>query len=267
MAKYLLKDLEQVQKTINERKASLFLDYDGTITPITGRPQDAHLSYPMKEMLKTLVQLYPMTIVSSRSLKDLKGLVDLPGIVYAGNQGLEVWGERFTMTFDIGQARSAELKKIEAGLRKLPGKFRGVFLENKGLTLSAHYRLLDTRDFPFFSERFDEIVSGPVANGMVRVIRSKKAFDIRPDVGWDKGKAVEWILDRPGFSGTFPVYLGDDESDKEAFSTLKGKGYSVFVGGVTEEAQYYLIAQDEVKTFLRWLLHYPLPQGGPFSTP
>ncbi len=202
MAKYLLKDLEEIQKTVNERKVSLFLDYDGTITPIVGRPEDAHLSSPMREILKALARLYPLTIISSRALRDLKPVVCLPSIVYAGNQGLEVWGEMFTMTFDIGRGKKEELKGIAAALKGLFHGLRGVAVEDKGLTLSVHYRPLDTKDLTFFEEKFDEVLSAPLSRSMVKVIRSKKAFDIRPDVGWDKGRAVEWILGRPGFSGT-----------------------------------------------------------------
>ncbi|MBI5491537.1 MAG: trehalose-phosphatase [Deltaproteobacteria bacterium] len=267
MAKYLLKDLEEIQKTVNGRKVSLFLDYDGTITPMVGRPEDARLSSAMKEVLKGLARLYPLTIISSRALRDLKPVVGLPSIVYAGNQGLEVRGEQFTMTFDIGRDKKEELEGIAAALKGLLHGLRGVAIEDKGLTLSVHYRPLDTKDFPFFAEKFDEVLAGPLSRSTVKVIRSKKAFDVRPDVGWDKGRAVEWILGRPGFSGTFPIYLGDDESDREAFRVLKGKGCSVFVGGADEEADYYLMAQDEVKTFLGWLLHRPFSAEGLFSTP
>lgn len=265
MKKHLLKNLDLVREMFSGRTVSLFLDYDGTLAPIAGRPEDARLSFEMKGLLKTLSRKFPAAIVSGRGLKDVRSMVGIKDLVYAGNHGMEIWGPRFTMVFDPGRTVNDEMERARDEFSGLASVFRGVTLENKGLTLSIHYRLLDRRDHDVFIGRFDEISARFAANGLLRFARSKKAFEVRPNVRWHKGKGVEWILDRKSFSGTLPVYVGDDETDKDGFMAVKDRGISVFVGGEIEEADFYLNAQDEVKVFLKWLCGHPLPRGESFA--
>lgn len=252
---HLLKIIPSLEAVLKQKRVSLFLDYDGTLTPITGRPEDARLSFQMKDLLKTLLRLYPLSIISGRGLADLKSLVGIDGIVYAGNHGFEAVGPEYSMVFDSGSAAREEIKRLSESLKELPPRCRGVFVEDKGITLSIHYRLLDPRDKHFFTDRFLEITSGAVKKGLVRINESKKAFEVRPNVNWNKGRAVEWMLDREGFAGTTPFYLGDDETDRDGFKAVRGRGVSVYVGGVSQDADYYLEFQGEVRAFLEWLCH------------
>ncbi len=265
MKKHLLKNLDRVQKLFNGKTVSLFLDYDGTLTPIVGRPQDARLSFEMKGLLKTLSRRFPSAIVSGRGLEDVRSMVGIKDLVYAGNHGMEIWGPRFTMVFDPGKTISDEMNRARGMFMKLAAEFRGVTVENKGLTLSIHFRLLDNRDHDIFTGRFDELSAELATSGLVRFTKSKKAFEVRPNVLWHKGKGVEWILERRSFSDTLPVYIGDDETDKDGFRAVVGRGISVFVGGDIKEADFYLNAQDEVKVFLKWLCGHPMPRGGASS--
>jgi len=262
MTKHLLKNLDRVSKLFGTRTVSLFLDYDGTLTPIVARPEDARMTFEMKTLLKTLSTMFPAAIVSGRELKDVESMIGIKDLVYAGNHGMEIKGPRFTMVFDPGVTITDEMRRANDEFAGLAAGFRGVSLENKGLTLTVHYRLLDKRDHDTFIERFDELAASFVASGLVRVAKSKKAFELRPNISWHKGRGVEWILDRQCFSGTLPVYIGDDETDKDGFRAVKDRGISVFVGGEIDEADYYLNAQDEVKVFLKWLCGHPIPRGG-----
>jgi trehalose-phosphatase len=253
VSKYLLKNLDYLGGLLKGRAISLFLDYDGTLTPIVGRPEGARLSYQIKELLRALVRLYPTVIISGRALDDLIERVSIKGLVYAGNHGMEIFSEGFTMVFDTGSGAREELKRLNALLRGLPRSFRGVIIEDKGATLSVHYRLLDAREVKPFARKFMEITGPSVEKGLVRVTEGKKVFEVRPPVFWHKGKAVEWMLARRGFSATWPIYAGDDETDMDAFRVVKGAGSSVFVGSGERGADFYLKAQDEVKNFLNWL--------------
>jgi trehalose-phosphatase len=105
----------------------LFLDYDGTLTPIAARPEMAVLSSPVREILKQISQhsLFKLAIITGRSLSDIRVLVGLENITYVGNHGLEIeWppcpvisGERSlkTTTFirPIAKELQPELKKLE----------------------------------------------------------------------------------------------------------------------------------------------------------
>lgn len=265
MSKYLLKNLDRLKEAIAARRVSLFLDYDGTITPIVARPEKAQLTYQMKEILKTLVRSYPTAVVSGRALADVKKRVGLNGLAYAGNHGAEIWAEDFTMVFDTGTAYKKELKRLDGILRELIDAHPGVILENKGHSITLHYRLLDARSQRIITERYEQAVREPVERGIVRLAKSKKAFEIRPAVEWNKGSAVEWLLDRKPFAGTYPIYIGDDETDKDGFRAVAGRGASVYVGGDIDEADYYLVAQTEVRTLLKWLCNHPVPKGTLFG--
>lgn len=256
MSKHLLKNLEYLGGLVKGKRVSLFLDYDGTLTPIVGRPERAWLSYEVKELLRAVARLYPTVIISGRGLDDLIERVSLKGVVYAGNHGIEVRSEEFTMLFDTGRGAKEELKRLKSLYRELPKKFGGVIVEDKGVTLSVHFRLLDARQVKTFSKTFREITAPSVKKGLVRVTEGKLVFEVRPPALWHKGKAVEWILKRKGFDSTCPIYVGDDETDRDAFGAVKGKGFSVFVGSSNKGADFYLKAQDEMKHFLNWLREF-----------
>jgi trehalose-phosphatase len=253
MSKYLLKNLDQVARKVRGKGLSLFLDFDGTLTPIMGRPEVARLSFNMRELLRVLVLRYPTVVISGRGLVDIKGRVSLKGVVYAGNHGLEISSEAFTMVFDPGKAVKGEMKKLIPLLRGLPRAYRGVIIENKGVTISVHYRLLDSRDVRPFTRKLKEIAQPSIEKGYVRITEGKKVFEIRPPVEWNKGRAVEWIMQRRNFSSTVPVYMGDDVTDRDGFRAVKGTGLSVSVGGADKEADFFLKAQGEVNVFLGWL--------------
>lgn len=258
MKKHLLKSLGEVARRIGSGEPSLFLDYDGTLAPIAGRPEDARLHFHERELLRSLAASYRVAVVSGRGLADLKRLVGLEGLVYAGNHGFEINAPDFTLEFDIGAAARAELGKLRRGLPELAHRFKGVIFEDKGLILAVHYRLLGPSDVALFKERFDSAVSAALSGGHVVLSKSKKAFEIRPNVYWNKGRAVEWIMGRPGFSPAIPIYLGDDETDKDGYRAAETTGgIAVNVGGPVDEAEYFLVSQGEVRVFLKELLHHP----------
>lgn len=257
MGEYLLKHMGRASSLLNKGRMSLFLDYDGTLTGITGRPEDARLTFQTRELLRALAGLYPMAIISGRSLEDIRAQVGMEGLVYAGNHGLEISAPSFTMTYDIGRGAREDLASLRPAFEGLVERFRGVIFEDKGYTLTVHYRLLDSRSFAQFKECFDEAASGAISRGHVRLGLSKKAFEIKANVRWDKGRAVSWLLDRPLFHGTTPFYMGDDDTDKDAYRAIGKGGVTVNVGRMVDEAGYFLMAQSEVAPLLRRLLKRP----------
>lgn len=254
MAAYLLRHLEKANSLLNEGRLSVFLDYDGTLTGITGRPEEACLPVKTREALEALSARFPLAVVSGRSLSDIKARVGIDSIVYAGNHGLEISSPYFSMTYDIGHGPRAALEGLRPALFVLQERFSGLIIEDKALTLTMHYRLLDSRFFTQFKEAFDRIAEAAISGGDVRLTHSRKAFEIRANVGWDKGRALKWLMDRPLFRGTAPLYMGDDDTDADAYRSISLKGISVNVGRAVEEAGYYLMYQKEVEPFLKWLV-------------
>lgn len=261
MSRYLLSSSKGLLKSSRDRRISFFLDFDGTLSPIAARPQDACLPQEMKDVLKALAGAFPLAIVSGRRLGDIKARTGLPGIAYAGNHGLEIDSPDFSMLFDAGPGTRDELSYLSRSLSKLSERFPGSILEDKGLSLSLHYRLLDMALFGDFEKEFQEIASPALESNRIFLARSKMAFEIKANVAWDKGLAVLWMLKRPRFSGTTPIYVGDDETDMDAYRALGKNGISVHVGHEIEEARFHLLEQAEVKVFLEMMLNNTQSEG------
>jgi trehalose 6-phosphate phosphatase len=255
-------------KVVNQlrdaRHILLLTDYDGTLTPIMERPELANLSEEMRQLLRNLARQRRLTVgvISGRALGDLRGRVDIGGIIYAGNHGLEIEGPGISFVNPVAEELSPILRVVHYVLTQALGTIKGVFVENKGLSLSIHYRLVKERKAKEVERIVQEVVGGVEAAGRAKITSGKKVYEVRPAVTWDKGKAVKLLMRRYGKggrrSGLLPIYLGDDLTDEDGFKVIQcyGSGLSVFVGekGKPTNAQYFLKSPAEVTVFLGVLL-------------
>jgi trehalose 6-phosphate phosphatase len=256
--RYLLRDLDKIKKQLNNKLLFLFLDYDGTVTPIRKKPALGRISKRAKNLLAELAKSShcKLAIISGRALKDVRKMVGLKNIIYGGNHGLELEGPRIRFKSPVSQRHKAVLKQI---LRRLVEKLRpvkGVLIENKGLSLSVHYRLVRHQNRALVKRIFREITWGYVERNEVRVKPGKMVLEAYPPVDWDKGKAVQWLLRNasPPKTGVTHIYIGDDVTDEDAFKLLKNSGLGIFVGRPGKSsAQYYVKNTGEVMKFLSWL--------------
>ncbi len=251
-----------VQRLKSADHILLLSDYDGTLIPIVGRPELALLAPETRRMLRTLARnrRYTVGIISGRALIDLKEKVDIEGIIYAGNHGLEIEGFGTNFLEPIAEEVRPFFQILSQVLTTTLRGIRGVLIENKGLSLSVHYRSVDAAEEKTVSDAFHKVTNPLHVTGRIRVTRGKKVYEIRPPVDWDKGKAVSWLVAKckevKAKSSILPVYLGDDLTDEDAFKVIEGyDGISVFVG--PEEfksgARYYLNTPQEVIEFLSML--------------
>lgn len=211
----------------------LFLDYDGTLTPIVKRPGMAQLSAPRRSLLKRLARSphFAVAIVSGRMLPDVKKKVGIKGFYYVGNHGFEIAGPKLKFTHPKARTAKPILRRIKNGLlRRLKG-IKGVIIEDKVLTMSLHYRLVRQRDLEKVKITFHALTQPHLKNKKIRITHGKKVFEIRPNARWDKGRAVLWLLKKrvKGRKVT-PVYIGDDTTDEDAFRALGKRGITIHVG-------------------------------------
>jgi trehalose 6-phosphate synthase/phosphatase len=257
--KYFFDNLEEVKSIIAEKNAFLFLDYDGTLTPIVESPEKAFMSDEMRNILLKLKEKYTTAVISGRAIDNIKKLVSIEDIIYAGNHGSEIWGgDQVFLSQDFSEV-SAQLRDLMTILEDKLSHIPGVLIEDKGITASIHFRQVWAKDlgelFSIFwdtTKRFED---------MFRITSGKKVFEIRPLNAWNKGHAVEWIMDRFG-NDSIPVYLGDDTTDEDAFRVVRGKGLSIGVGD-NLEADYYIKNQDEVQRLLNFFLE--IAKNSPLS--
>ena len=85
-----LKHVQEIARSGD--RLAVFLDYDGTLTPIVSHPEDAWLSDSMRQTLRSLAARLPVAILSGRDLDDVRGRVYVDGIAYAGSHGFDIAG-------------------------------------------------------------------------------------------------------------------------------------------------------------------------------
>ena len=243
----------------------LFLDYDGTLTPIVARPEMAVLSSQARDTLKQISHhsLFKLAIISGRSLSEIKARVGLENIAYAGNHGLEIEcppcycrersPETTTFIHPIAKEFKPALKGLEQRLRVRLADINGVIIENKGLTLSVHYRLVKETEIERVRELFLKAIDYGHARDKLQVSEGKKVLEMRPSVEWNKGKAIERLLEIYGTPRSLPIFAGDDVTDEDGFRVLRTVGgISIFVGEdkASSAADYYL---DSPELLCHWL--------------
>ena len=241
----------------------LLSDYDGTLTPIVSRPEEAILSPAVRKKLRTLTKkpAFSVGIISGRRLSEVKALVEVEGIYYAGNHGLEIEGPGIKFINPAAKAAQTQMKNLARQFSAKLGSTEGVIVEDKGLSLSIHYRLIKKSEEEIVTETFHQITSPWLREGKIRLTSGKKVWEVRPPIDWHKGKAVEIIMKEIkallNLEQSLTIYLGDDITDEDAFKIIhRPQGWSIFVGGEnpSSNADYFLNSALEVSNFLSRLL-------------
>lgn len=251
----LLQDLSHVSGRLLDRRPALFLDYDGTLTPIVERPEDARLSEEMRTALRAAAQTMPVAVVSGRDLADVRSLVGLADIIYAGSHGFDIQGPDLSLELPEGVDALDDLDRAAADLSSRLASIPGARVERKRFAIAVHYRQVSEED----AERVQSAVARTdSAFPRLRRTGGKKVFELRPDIDWDKGRAVRWLLSELGLDSpdVLPIYIGDDETDEDAFRALGDQGIGILVAERPQPsaADYRLADTTRVAELLRHLV-------------
>ena len=246
---------DEIRNFLKNLELAVFLDYDGTLTPIASTPSGALLADEMKIALDRLSALCPVAIISGRDKGLLKTLIGLDQITYAGSHGLEIDGPQGSgISYDVGKPFSGAVQcladRLEYSLANIPG----ILVERTAYTVAVHYRLTP----PQLMKKVEDLLQQALLEyPNFKKTLGKMVFEIRPKIEWDKGMALAWILDSICAEGAtrVPIYVGDDLTDEDAFRVTCDRGLGLLVSENSKKtyADYMLRNTTEVLWFLEWI--------------
>jgi trehalose 6-phosphate phosphatase len=249
----LLENLDAIQERISSaNRVSLFLDFDGTISGIVVNPGEAKLDPEIRSILKVLSARwdFDVCIVSGRALADVRERAGLSNVIYAGNHGLEIESDTVRFREPQAEALRRDLRCVLLQLKLALSDTDGLEIEDKGLTLSVHFRRVPEH----LRDWVRNVTHSTVSRSRSFSCREGKlVLEVRPQITWTKGHAVKWIKQEVLPAGSVPIYIGDDVTDEDGFAAIP-EGITVRVGETAETNAEYLLADvPAVGKFLRWL--------------
>ncbi|MBM4330082.1 MAG: trehalose-phosphatase [Deltaproteobacteria bacterium] len=253
-----LEDFGTIARQAEGKRIAVFLDYDGTLTPIVETPDRAVMPEEMREAVVKLSRHCPVGIISGRDLKDVRDKVRIDSIVYAGSHGFDIAGPRGLQAENtVGEEFLPVLDRAEKELSRKLGSIPGLLVERKKFAIATHFRLVDPGRVEGVEKVVDEVAAG---HPELRKAYGKKIFELQPQIDWHKGEALLALLRTLKLDGgdMLPIYIGDDVTDEDAFRALKGRGIGIVVWDRPYEtaAAYSLKNPEEVREFLLQLIPF-----------
>ncbi|KAG4940162.1 hypothetical protein AAZX31_16G024000 [Glycine max] len=244
-----LGNFEEVMTIAEGKQIVVFLDYDGTLSPIVDDPDKAYMSDVMRAAVCEVANCFPTAIVSGRSKDKVYEFVKLENVYYAGSHGMDISTPSGSSKYEEQehQIKAVDekgnpvvhchpaieflptIQEIVKVLKENTRRIKGSMIEDNTFCVTVHYRC----------------------------VKNEEVMEIRPTVNWDKGRALTYLLDTLGFdnfSNVLPMYLGDDRTDEDAFKVIRdiGCGFPIVVSSIAKEteASYSLRDPADVLTFL-----------------
>jgi alpha,alpha-trehalase len=255
----------ELRARLADKTPAVFLDYDGTLTPIVEDYNRAFLPDATRATIAALARHCPVAIVSGRDVATMRRLIGLDTLYYAGSHGFEIGGPKgWHDALEKGIEALPELDLAERELREALADIEGHAVERKRFAIAVHYRRVAAAAVGRLEHAVERVAA---RHSGLRQGQGKKVLRLQPDVDWDKGHAVLWLLARLGLDRPeiLPIYVGDDVTDEDAQVALCERGIGIVVRGEDNArrtaAHYALADPDDVRRFLELLI--TLAEGRP----
>jgi trehalose-phosphatase len=189
-----------------------------------------------------------LSIVSGREVRELRELIDVPGLIYAGNHGLQIVGKHLDFLEPVAAARRELIDTIAADLAQKLTYIPGTEVEFKKLSVAVHYRRSKPEDATAVGNAVRR--AAEEAGPLVQINSGKMVWEILPRTGWNKGTATSWIYHRLGLPKALVIYVGDDRTDEDAFQRFRDS-VTIRVGDPEETLANYFL-QSPAKCTRSW---------------
>ncbi|XVF64758.1 hypothetical protein PTKIN_Ptkin09bG0192500 [Pterospermum kingtungense] len=246
---------EQIVAASKGKQIVMFLDYDGTLSPIVEDPDRAFMPREMRAAVRDLARYFPTAIVTGRCRDKVYSFVKLAGLYYAGSHGMDIKGPSKSCKHKKGnqgvlfQPANEFLPMIDEVFKALVEKTKpipGAKVENNKFCVSVHFRCVDEKSWAKLAEQVRSVLN---QYPKLELTQGRKVLEIRPTIKWDKGRALEYLLEALGYANSkdvLPVYIGDDRTDEDAFKVLRdrGQGLGILVSKVPKETNAFYSLQE-----------------------
>ncbi len=232
-------------RALRTRKRMLFLDFDGTLSPIVTHPARARLPRSVREALLLCRKRFCVVIVSGRSLADIEKRVGIPGIVYAGNHGYEWMEKGMRRAMPLSAAAARAVARAAESFLALKRRYRGAVIEHKGYSVTLNYRAVAQSKRGALARA--ALAALADTSAYLRIRRDAQTIECVPATLWHKGAFVRTFA-----RGAFSIYIGDGKTDEDAFRALSD--VTIRVGrSRASAARYFVPRQRDVAVLLRML--------------
>ncbi len=247
----------QLAGVVSARRPAIFFDFDGTLSEIVDEPGAATLVPGADKALQSLAALYPVAVLSGRGLEDIRERVGIPGLWYAGSHGFEMVGP--DGTYHRNDTAAEAVPVLEQAAVELAAKLEsipGVVVEHKRYAVAVHYR----NAAPEAAATVTAAVHNIGNRSGLKVTTGRKVVELRPDIEWDKGATLQWIVDQvAGEEPLLPIFIGDDLTDEDGFDAVLHDGVGIVVrhtedGDRATGARFSLDSPEMVRQFIERLV-------------
>ncbi|XP_059072797.1 probable trehalose-phosphate phosphatase H isoform X2 [Cryptomeria japonica] len=202
---------EDITSMAQGKQLVVFLDYDGTLSPIVENPDHAYMSDEMRNALRNVAKQFPTAIITGRCRDKVFEFVQLPELYYAGSHGMDIMGPT----------------EIHNSNKEGDNIYEEIKIRGKAVSFQPASEYLPLMD-EIWGDLAEEVRSVLYAYPGLSMTQGRKVLELRPSIEWDKGRALEFLLNALGLENAenvVPLYIGDDRTDEDAFNVLKNKGY------------------------------------------
>lgn len=244
----------------HDARPLILMDFDGTLAEFDLDPGTINLTPSRQILLQTLSRRADLSagLVSGRRVADLRERIPAAATMFlAGLHGLEIEGPGLKFAHKGVALAAPGISLLSKDLRRAVKPLPGVFVEDKTYSIVLHVRGASKADRLHAITRFNALSEPLLAEGTVRLQPGDHVLELLPNVDWAKGDAVRAIIrhvETDTKETVWPVYIGDDATDEDAFEEIGTNGLTVAVGKRPAGASFQIDDPAAVECFLKAIL-------------
>ncbi|MCD6593914.1 bifunctional alpha,alpha-trehalose-phosphate synthase (UDP-forming)/trehalose-phosphatase [Candidatus Bathyarchaeota archaeon] len=237
----------------NSKTRLVILDYDGTLVPFFGRPDEAKPDTELLGLLEKLSENCNLVIISGRDKETLENWLGHLNIGLVAEHGFWIKdGEKWRLMMEsLSNEWKDELKRtLQIYVDRTPGSF----LEEKDFSLVWHYRNVDPELALVRVNELKDALLTLVGSYNLEILEGDKVIEVK-NAGINKGVAASYWLSKENWD--FILAMGDDWTDEYVFEVLPEKSYSIKIRPGLSKAKYYINSVRGARLLLRKLITGP----------